>query len=305
LIGWTVPAAAAALGFFVLLVACSSESLTKHPGGGSGGSTSGSGGGFGGDLGSGGDYGGAGGDIVGAGSSGTHCVQSSDCNAGLYCSVASCGSSSYYDSCQPLFTTDGACDMTNGPVCGCDGKQYDSLCDAYDSGTTATYGACPAPVGSYCVPGYVRACTTGAYCQLAACGDTIGLCQTMPDAATCTGAGGPVCSCDNGLFSSACVAASYGANLRNVGACAPLPSGPCSSQADCGGDSYADVVTCVPNVCNSTAGTCMVITEACQILISSSSGISVCGCDGQTYPDGCAAYEYGVTVAHQGPCETP
>jgi hypothetical protein len=283
--------------------------LTSHgsPGtggtsGGSGGQGNGGDGGQGGDvpLGLGGDYGGVG----GVGGVGSVCDKSPDCMGGLYCYVSSCAASSY-GNCEPLMTADGGCSWTDGPVCGCDGKKYADQCQAYAAGTTATPGACPLPIGTPCTGGDQLGCGIGEYCQVAACNGAMGACQTMPNVATCAGADDPVCGCDDLLYDLPCAAAANGTSIRNTGTCPPLPTGPCSSQADCGGDSYANLVTCVPATCDSPAGTCTPVGTGCQITLEETTAYQVCGCDGQTYNDPCAARFAGVTVAHQGACETP
>jgi hypothetical protein len=296
----------AALGLAVLPGACSSEPLAPqgHPGAG-GSSGGGSGRGSGGATGQGGDglVGGNGGDSGGAGWIGSGCILSADCPPGLYCHLDGCGE--YYGSCQALGTdASGGCDPRIGPVCDCDGRSYANQCDAYDNGINAWYGACPSPVGTPCLAS-LGGCGVGEYCRVADCNDSMGTCQAMPSLSTCDDGGEAVCGCDGGLYYGGCAAASNGVSIRNFGACPPLPSGPCSSQADCGGASYANQVTCVPTACASPAGTCTSVFSVCAILLSGPTGNGVCGCDGQTYYDTCAALSAGVSVDHQGACLTP
>ena len=152
--------------------------------------------------------------------------------------------------------------------------------------------------------GNLAACGVGEYCQIASCDDSMGFCERRPNLSECT-ANGAFCGCDGNLYYGSCAAAANGINVRNAGACPPLPSGPCSSQADCGGPSYANQVTCMPSSCDSPAGTCTTIVAVCGILLAGPTTGGVCGCDGQTYDSACAALNAGITVAHQGACETP
>ncbi|HEX3905831.1 MAG TPA: Kazal-type serine protease inhibitor domain-containing protein [Polyangia bacterium] len=291
------PSAGIALGLGALLGACSSESLGPHAGSGAGGTTGhtgGSGGsrpsagGSGGDAGSGGDLGGSGGDLGGSGG-----------DLG-----GSGGSVPGSSTCQNVGTeATGSCDPEIGPVCGCDGVTYANQCDAYENGTGARYGAaCPLPIGSYCSTTTLTSCGVGEYCEVAVCGDTTGFCEAMPDLAKCTGPAEIVCGCDNGVYDSHCAAAANGTSVRDLGSCPPLPSGPCSSQADCGGETYANLVTCVPATCSSPEGTCQPVGQGCNILLVITDVYDVCGCDGQTYSDPCASRNAGVVVAHKGDC---
>jgi len=177
--------------------------------------------------------------------------------------------------------------------------------DGGTDGTGAISGTGGEMVGvgsTACAAGDLTACGVGEYCQVLACGDTTGVCRTRPDLATCTGPAELVCGCDNGLYDIPCAAAARGTSIRNLGTCPPLPSGPCTSQADCGGADYANLVACVPSTCDSPAGTCTPIGTGCNILLVGTDAYDVCGCDGKTYGDPCAARAAGVTVASQGPC---
>ena len=261
-----------ALGLGALLGACSSESLGPHAGSGAGGTTGhtgGSGGsrastgGSGGDAG-GGDLGGSGGDLGGSGGD-------------LGGSGGDLGGSGDFGGSGPT----GCVVMGRG---------------------VSSAAACPLPIGSLCSTATLTSCGVGEYCQVAFCGDTSGFCETMPDLATCTGPAELVCGCDNGVYDSTCAATANATSIRNFGICPALPSGPCSSQADCGGATYAHLVTCVPATCDSPAGTCQPVGQGCNITLSKTDAYDVCGCDGQTYSDPCVAHNAGVIVAHQGDC---
>jgi hypothetical protein len=107
-----------------------------------------------------------------------------------------------------------------------------------------------------------------------------------------------VCGCDHKPYSDDCLAASYGINIDHAGECI-LPDGPCETQEDCGGDSYADVVFCKPEACGSVAGRCSPFPTACPQLSA-----PVCGCDGGSYTNTCFSDWASVQVAYPGPCRS-
>jgi hypothetical protein len=76
------------------------------------------------------------------------------------------------------------------------------------------------------------------------------------------------------------------------------PPGACASNADCTGGlscQWDGASTAVPGQCGGL-GRCQRIADGC------SGWVPVCGCDGRTYADPCAAYTAGVRVASNAPC---
>lgn len=135
-----------------------------------------------------------------------------------------------------------------------------------------------------------------------------------------TGAGGVAGGGADGTMSAAGGAAGgnggrggAGTPGPNGGPCATsadcvLPTGPCTSQDDCGGAAYANVVNCLPTSCDGPSF-CTPLpfaqSEAPLELIGCSAVyLPVCGCDGATYPSDCYAQSAGVAVAYKGPCRT-
>jgi hypothetical protein len=107
------------------------------------------------------------------------------------------------------------------------------------------------------------------------------------------------CGCDHETYENDCEAASYGINVDFEGTCPALPSGPCTSQADCGDLSYAKLVFCKAEICGSPAGHCTTIPGACPELFE-----PVCGCDGRGYTNDCFSDLASVGVAYGGPCRS-
>jgi hypothetical protein len=129
----------------------------------------------------------------------------------------------------------------------------------------------------------------------------MGTCQTQPEFLGCTVDGGtsPVCGCDHETYGNACEAASSGVDVAAAGACPPLPSGPCTSQADCGGADYAEILFCKPDACGQSAGHCALRPDTCVFQVD-----LVCGCDGNVYLNSCFSDAAGVGEDYGGPCRS-
>jgi hypothetical protein len=142
-------------------------------------------------------------------------------------------------------------------------------------------------------------CPHREFCKKTACSDPFGVCSPAPTDSTCLSEpAAETCGCDHITYPSACWAAASGINVFSEGQCV-LPAGPCTSQSDCGGDSYAKAVFCAPTSCGQAAGTCTRIPGACEYIMD-----RVCGCDGETYYNACFARMANVTVAYGGPCRS-
>jgi len=109
--------------------------------------------------------------------------------------------------------TPDACDKTYNPVCGCDGRTYDNVCEAAREGVCVAYeGEC----GQDCSAN--GGCLEDEYCakRMGDC-EGEGLCTERPDA--CTKIYDPVCGCDGKTYSNACEAARAGVNIAYEGEC--------------------------------------------------------------------------------------
>jgi uncharacterized membrane protein len=179
----------------------------------------------------------------------------------------------------------GSCTEIFEPVCGCDGQTYGNACAAAEANASVEHlGACGVPE-----------CTSNADCNEADycfSGDGCngpGTCKPRPVA--CTREFRPVCGCDGQTYGNACVAAAAGVNVASQGACDAQTE--CNSNADCNEGDY-----CFSGDGCDAPGTCQPRPQVCTFEFW-----PVCGCDGQTYGNACAAAAAGVNVASQGACD--
>lgn len=129
--------------------------------------------------------------------------------------------------------------------------------------------------------------------------------DTMPPAVDSGGCTPEQCGPATGAPAELCWDGSYG----GVTGCQRLPDGrcgygyracpppkPCTRSSDCGKDNLycrVDIGLC------GKGGTCALKPEACDLLYA-----PVCGCDGKTYPNACAADQAGVALSYKGECRT-
>ena len=210
------------------------------------------------------------------------------------------------------------CDPVTPPSCD-DGSAVHPLCDiaiGCDSGlVSAVQNGCftcvdpvtceePDATGQFCGGIAGLLCPTGFTCVqspgMCNVADAGGSCQPAADA--CAQVFDPVCGCDGQTYSNDCMAQLAGASVDHAGECdddGGTIGDACGSRGlpTCGADEYCNWDPA--DICGAAdaPGVCTKRPEACITLFD-----PVCGCDGNTYSNGCFAASAGVSVSSDGPC---
>ncbi len=204
------------------------------------------------------------------------------CAVDEYCAYAGNGLCGAADASSTCKKRPQVCNEIFAPVCGCDGKTYASDCSAAAAGVGfSAQGECATP-GSCTIGNVVYA--DGATNIPAP--DGCSTCSCAGGVAACTKL---ACKSCGGIAGVACAANEY-CSYGSVGLPLPGPS-----------------VTCLTP---DAAGVCLKRPEVCALggpvlPVAIAIAPNVCGCNGQTYFNACAANSAGTDVAYYGACPVP